>query len=211
MTIQIISLFIAAYLIGAIPFSVWIGKVFFGKDIRKEGSGNAGATNTFRVLGTVAGAIVLILDILKGATAVLLSKFLNNVDHSNLIFYQTGLGLTAAIGHIYPVYLRFKGGKGVATLFGVVLIIFPIGALSAVAAFTIIFLTTRYVSLGSMIASVVFMFSIFLFDERRNDLPVIVFAIAAPVIVFYTHRKNIQRLLNGTENKISFSKKSTSQ
>ncbi len=196
---------------GAIPFSVWIGKFFFGKDIRKEGSGNAGATNTFRVLGPVAGIIVLLLDIAKGGGGVLLSKFIDSTNSSTLILYQTALGLTAAIGHIYPVYLRFKGGKGVATLFGVVLVIFPLAALSAVVGFAFIFLLTRYVSLGSMIASLIFMISIFIFDERRNQLPVIFFAIAAPAIIIYTHRKNIQRLFNGTENKISFSKKSSIQ
>src|SRR5258706_12320500 len=110
MTSQIFILFIAAYLIGAIPFSVWIGKVFFRKDIRKEGSGNAGATNTFRVLGPIAGTIVLLLDIAKGAAAVLLSKFIHADDSSTMIYYETGLGLTAALGHIYPVYLKFKGG-----------------------------------------------------------------------------------------------------
>lgn len=206
MSLQIIALFLAAYLIGAIPFSVWVGKIFFGKDIRKEGSGNAGATNTFRVLGPTAGIIVLILDVVKGSAAVLLANIIDS-NSSAKIYYQTGLGLAAALGHIFPVYLRFKGGKGVATLFGVVLMIFPMEALFAVVAFVIIFAITRFVSLGSMIASLVFMISILTLDVRRGEWPVIFFAVAAPVIIFYTHRKNIQRLINGTENKISFSEK----
>ena len=210
MSLKIIALFIAAYLIGAIPFSVWVGKIFFGKDIRKEGSGNAGATNTFRVLGPVAGIIVLLLDMAKGSAAVLLANSIQS-DSTSKIYYQIGLGLMAAFGHIFPIYLGFKGGKGVATLFGGVLMIFPMSALFAVASFVIIFAITRYVSLGSMIASLVFMSSIFVLDDRRGEWPVILFAVAAPLIIFYTHRKNIQRLISGTENKISFSKKTISK
>jgi len=207
-TLQTILLFIAAYLIGAIPFSVLFGKIFYNKDIRKFGSGNAGATNTFRVLGATAGIIVLILDIGKGMLAVLLANWITGIDAASFTYYQIALGFTAAIGHIFPVYLAFKGGKGVATLFGAVLVIFPWAALFCMITFAVVFFSTRFVSLGSISASLVFMIAILFFDERKNQWPILFFAIAAPAIIIYTHRKNIQRLLKGTENRISFTKKS---
>src|SRR5438105_1565234 len=123
MPLQIILAFIAAYLIGAIPSSVWFGKFFYKRDVRQFGSGNAGATNTFRVLGATAGIIVLALDILKGVVAVLLANFFRGENFSSIqfLYFQIGLGLAAGLGHIFPVYLNFKGGKGVATFFGVIL------------------------------------------------------------------------------------------
>lgn len=207
-TILIILLFCAAYLLGAIPSSVWFGKIFFQKDVRDFGSGNAGATNTFRVLGPTAGTIVLILDIGKGIIAVLLAQFLpKEIDQANLVYYQMGLGLAAAIGHIYPVYLRFKGGKGVATFFGVVLIIFPMAALLCIAAFAVTFAISRYVSLGSILSSLVFMVAILTTDTRAGKWPVMLFAVAIPLIILFTHRQNISRLMNGTEKKMSLGKK----
>lgn len=207
MTGKLILLHLAAYLIGAIPTAVWFGKALYGKDVRKFGSGNAGATNTFRVLGAKAGIIVLLIDIAKGATAVLLAGLLRNeVGAEMFTLLQITLGLTAAIGHIYPVYLRFKGGKGVATFFGVALIIFPMAALLCVVAFAIVFLFTRYVSLSSMLASVVFMITILTTDSRTGYWPVVAFSIAVPLLILYTHRTNILRLVNGTESKMNFSK-----
>ena len=210
MTLRIVLTFILAYLIGAIPSAVWLGKIFYGKDVRNYGSGNAGATNTFRVLGTTAGIIVLAADVLKGIVAVLLSHFPvgGNFSPSQFLHYQIGLGIAAGLGHIFPIYLRFKGGKGVATFFGVILYLFPLVALVCVVTFFTVFFITRYVSLSSMIASVAFTVSIFLlYLKGRGELPLIIFAILIPVIICYTHRKNISRLLNGTETKMNFSKK----
>ncbi|MBK9730188.1 MAG: glycerol-3-phosphate 1-O-acyltransferase PlsY [Chitinophagaceae bacterium] len=207
MNYEIIVAFILAYLIGAIPFSVWTGMLFYHKDVRKYGSGNAGATNTFRVLGTQAGIIVLFLDIVKGSIAVSLAYYLGNLhfESDNFIYYELGLGITAAIGHIFPVYLNFKGGKGVATLFGAGLSVFPVAALVCVAVFLVVFLTTRYVSLGSIIASVVFPIVI-IFYNQITQWPIILFSVFIPCIIIYTHRKNIQRLLKGEESKIIFEK-----
>ncbi|MBX7109822.1 MAG: glycerol-3-phosphate 1-O-acyltransferase PlsY [Chitinophagales bacterium] len=208
MNYEFIIAFVLAYLIGAIPFSVWTGLLFYGKDVRKYGSGNAGATNTFRVLGTQAGIIVLFLDIVKGSIAVSLAYYLGGIpfDSDNFIFYELALGITAAVGHIFPVYLRFKGGKGVATLFGVGISVFPVAALACVMVFIIIFLLTRYVSLGSILAAITFPVVIIFYGHVRQ-WPVLAFAIAIPCIILYTHRLNIRRLLKGEEHKIAFGKK----
>jgi len=210
MPLQIILAFILAYLIGAIPSSVWVGKIFYGKDVRLYGSGNAGATNTFRVLGATAGIIVLALDITKGIGAVMLWMifgFQDCLGHTAL-YYQMALGFTAGLGHIFPVYLNFKGGKGVATFFGVILYLFPFVALVCIISFFIFFVVTHYVSLSSMIASLAFTISIFLlYPEDMHEMPLIFFAVIIPIIIFYTHRKNIQKLLKGTETKMYLSKK----
>jgi glycerol-3-phosphate acyltransferase PlsY len=204
---EMVFAFIMAYLIGAIPFSVWVGKIFYGKDVRNYGSNNAGATNTFRVLGIRAGAIVLFLDIVKGAIAVSLAYYMGNIafHEEKFVYYQLGLGITAALGHIFPVYLHFKGGKGVATFLGVGISIFPEAALICIAVFLLVFLVTRYVSLGSIIASLIFPL-VLIFYNQIQQWPLIVFSVSIPLIIIYTHRKNVARLLQGTENKISFSK-----
>lgn len=208
MDYQLIIAFVLAYLIGAIPFSVWVGILFYGKDVRKFGSGNAGATNTFRVLGTQAGIIVLFLDIVKGSIAVSLAYYLGSISFESkyFIYYELGLGITAALGHIFPVYLGFKGGKGVATLFGVGISIFPAAALACVIVFAVTFFISHYVSLGSILAAWVFPVVV-IFYERATQWPVIAFAIAIPIIICYTHRQNIERLWKGKENKIVFGKK----
>jgi glycerol-3-phosphate acyltransferase PlsY len=205
---QIIIAFVLAYLIGAIPFSVWVGKIFYGKDVREYGSGNAGATNTFRVLGIQAGTVVLFLDIVKGAIAVSLAYYLGNLrfESDNFLYYQLGLGITAVLGHIFPVFLGFKGGKGVATFLGVGIFIFPFAALICVCTFLIVFLLTGFISLGSIIASILFPI-VLIFYNHYYQWPIVVFAILVPCIILYTHRTNIQRLLNGTEHKTRFRKK----
>ena len=150
----IISLIILAYLIGSIPTAVWVGRMFYDVDIREHGSGNAGATNTFRVLGKKAGIPVLLFDVFKGWLAVQLTLLtthyllLSNDQNINL---QLSLGVAALIGHIFPVYVGFKGGKGVATLLGLIIAIAPIAALYAIIIFVITLLVTKYVSLSSMI------------------------------------------------------------
>jgi glycerol-3-phosphate acyltransferase PlsY len=198
-------LIVSAYLIGSISNAVWISKSFFRIDIREYGSGNAGATNTFRVLGPRAGTMVMILDMAKGIMAVklalLLPYYLEPEHVTQLINFQIGLGLAAVVGHIFPVWADFRGGKGIATLFGMVLAIQPLVALSCVAVFLLMLFLTRYVSLSSILASVAFpVLLIFIF--REQELFYKLFAIAIALLVILTHQKNIGRLLNGSESKV---------
>lgn len=179
--------------------------IFYQKDVRKYGSRNAGATNTFRVLGAQAGSIVLFLDIVKGSIAVSLAYYLGHLSLGSdyFVYYELGLGITAALGHIFPVYLNFKGGKGVATFLGVGISVFPVAAITCVAVFLLVFLVTRYVSLGSILSAIVFPLML-IFYEKVQQWPVIAFAVAVPCVIIYTHRKNIIRLMKGEEHKIVF-------
>jgi acyl phosphate:glycerol-3-phosphate acyltransferase len=196
-------LIILAYLIGSIPSSVWVSKHFFNIDIRDYGSGNAGATNTFRVLGPKWGTVVMLADMLKGIVAVKLALLLPEYADSdaNLQNLQTGLGLAAVIGHIFPIWADFRGGKGVATLFGLVLGISPWTAISCVGIFILVLYLTRFVSLSSILASIAF--PIFILVIFNVDNPAYrVFAIAVALMVLLTHQKNIGRLLRGNESKV---------
>jgi len=198
----IIVLAILAYLIGSIPSSVWLGKAYFGIDVRDFGSGNAGATNTFRVLGTPTGIVVLFLDIVKGVTAASLVHYVGFVAEGTdrFINLQLLFGLLAVVGHIFPIYENFKGGKGIATLFGMLIGIHYVLALAILALFIVVLLSTKYVSLSSILAAIAFpIFSIFIF--KRDEPLFIAFGIAAAVMVVLTHKKNITRLLNGEESK----------
>lgn len=191
-----------AYIIGSIPSSVWIGKSYFGKDVRDFGSGNAGATNTFRVLGTQAGIIVLLLDILKGVTAASLVLYIPSVLHGTELYINLQLlfGILAVFGHIFPIFENFNGGKGIATLFGMLIGIHYILAVACVALFVVVLLLTRYVSLSSILAAISFpFFAIYIF--HRDEPLLIAFGIAAALMVVITHKKNIIRLLNGEESK----------
>lgn len=196
-------LIIVAYLIGSVPTSVWVSKSFFNIDIRDYGSGNAGATNTYRVLGSKWGTFVMVVDMLKGVVAVKLALLLPeyaDID-INLQNLQTGLGLAAVVGHIFPIWADFRGGKGVATLFGLVLGISPWTALSCVGIFSLVLYLTRFVSLSSILASIAFPFFILVIFNVEN--PVYrVFAIAVALMVLLTHQKNIGRLLRGNESKV---------
>src|SRR4030095_11473684 len=198
-----VLLIILAYLIGSIPTSVWVSRHFFDIDIREYGSGNAGATNTYRVLGPKWGTLVMVLDMLKGMLAVklafLLPEYAENA--TNLQSLQIGLGLAAVIGHIFPIWADFRGGKGVATLFGLVLGISPWTALSCVGIFILVLYLTRFVSLSSILASVAF--PVFILVIFNVDNPLYrVFAIAVALMVLLTHQKNIGRLLKGNESKV---------
>ncbi len=198
-----ILLIVLAYLIGSIPTSVWVSNHFFDIDIRDYGSGNPGATNTYRVLGPKWGTLVMVIDMLKGVLAVKLALLLPEYADSevNLQNLQTGLGLAAVIGHIFPIWADFRGGKGVATLFGLVLGISPWTALSCVAIFMLVLYLTRFVSLRSILASVAF--PVFILVIFNVDNPLYrVFAITVALLVLLTHQKNIGRLLRGDENKV---------
>ncbi|WP_162053672.1 glycerol-3-phosphate 1-O-acyltransferase PlsY [Pontibacter pamirensis] len=200
----IAGLFVAAYLIGSISSAVWIGKAYYGIDIRKHGSGNSGATNTFRVLGKKPGAIVMLIDIFKGWTATSLAGFLiiyDVVAPENLVIYQLIMGALGVVGHIFPVYERFKGGKGVATLLGMMLAIEPVVALMCIAIFVIVLFTSKYVSLGSMIAALAFPILLLLPRFHPENPILIVFGFILFAVVALTHRKNINRLIAGEESK----------
>ena len=181
---------IIAYVIGSIPSSIWIGKSYFGKDVRDFGSGNAGATNTFRVLGKRAGIIVLLLDILKGVTAASLILYMPSVSHGTdqYVNLQLLFGILAVVGHIFPVFENFNGGKGIATLFGMLIGIHYILAVACVTLFIIVLLLTRYVSLSSILATISFpILTIYIFN--RDEPLFIAFGIAAALMVVITHKK----------------------
>lgn len=196
-------LIILAYFIGSIPTAIIVSKAFFNIDIREYGSGNMGATNTFRVLGPKFGTIVMIGDMLKGILAVALYNLLpyyltNELDRTNLMI---GLGLAAVIGHIYPVWAGFRGGKGVATLFGMVLAIQPIVAINCVGVFLLVLYLTRYVSLSSILAGVALPICV-LWIYNEQEVFYRVFAVAVACLIVLTHQKNISRLIKGNEGRV---------
>ncbi|HMU77165.1 MAG: glycerol-3-phosphate 1-O-acyltransferase PlsY [Bacteroidetes bacterium] len=198
-----ITLLLAAYLLGSIPSAVWIGKVFFNTDVREYGSGNAGATNTFRVLGPKAGVPVLLMDIAKGWMAVQLATYFGEYMPATQQFinFKLTLGVAALLGHIFPVFAGFRGGKGVATLLGILWGVNPPAAVICMGVFLLFFLTTGYVSLGSMAAAVSFPF-IVMWWLNETVTSMNVFAIAVPILVLVTHQKNIERLLKKTESRV---------
>lgn len=202
-TLIIASLILGAYLIGSIPTAVWIGKSFYGIDVREFGSGNAGATNTFRVLGKKAGTPVLIIDIIKGSLAVALA-FLGPIKFIDPAFVdlQLALGVAVLIGHIFPIFAGFRGGKGVATILGVVLCILPLSCCFGMVVFFIVLLATRYVSLSSMMTGITFPF-ILHFVMHNEDQVLTIFSITVAVLLVLTHRKNIIRLFKNQESKIT--------
>ena len=198
-----IILIILAYIIGSIPTAVWVSKSVFGIDIRDYGSGNAGATNSFRVLGTKWGSFVMLVDVTKGVIAtslyILIPFYLTNeLARTN---FMIALGMAAVLGHILPIFANFRGGKGVATLLGMALAIQPLVALICLMVFLITLISTRFVSLSSMLAGVAFMVLIlFIFNEKETIYRL--FAIIVAMMVVVTHQKNITRLIKGTENKV---------
>jgi glycerol-3-phosphate acyltransferase PlsY len=198
-----IFLIIFAYLLGSIPTSVIVSRSQFNIDIRDYGSGNAGATNTFRVLGSRWGTVVMIFDMLKGLLAAKLA-YLLTIYHDNEFFrtnFQIGLGLAAVIGHIFPIWAEFRGGKGVATLFGLIIAVSPWTALSCGGVFMLVLYLTRFVSLSSILASLAFpVFILVIFNVHNNAYRV--FAIAVALLVIITHQKNIGRLISGSETKV---------
>jgi glycerol-3-phosphate acyltransferase PlsY len=200
---------VLAYLMGSFSSAVWIGKWFYNTDVRTQGSGNAGATNTIRVLGTKAGVIVMVLDIVKAWGAVMLAYLFigENPDPTYLTNYKIVLGALAVIGHVFPVFTGFKGGKGVASLVGVILALYsPYIILIVLGWFALVFILFRYVSLASITASILFaILAIFVFHQQNTYL--IVLAALIAVFIPITHLKNIKRLLKGEESKLTFKKK----
>lgn len=197
-------LFILAYLLGSLAWSVWIGQWVYGIDLREHGSGNAGATNAFRVLGKQVGTIVLLLDTLKGFAAVQLIHFVAPAQQSVILMLV--LGFLAVLGHLFPLYVGFRGGKGIATLLGVVIALHSGAALLAIGVFLIMLLSTRIVSVSSMTAALSLpLWLIYRFQEPSEVL--IIFSFAIALLVLVTHRKNIVRLFRGEENKVRLKRK----
>ena len=192
----VILLLIFSYLFGSIPFSLIISKTFYNIDLREHGSGNVGTTNTFRILGKKAGIVVLILDLLKGAIPVWIAMLVStDVDFPVIIF-----GVVAAIGHVYSIFLKFKGGKAVATGGGAILAAAPIIFLVVLATFLITLKLSKYVSLGSILAAVALLISVLF----TGDLFMIGFGIILGIIVIVKHISNMKRIKEGTEPKITF-------
>lgn len=199
---------IAAYLLGSIPTAVWVGKTFYNLDVRTQGSGNAGATNTIRVLGWKAGVPVLLFDVFKSWLAVKLPIiFSTGLEGNMLINFQLLLGAIAVTGHIFPVFAGFKGGKGVASITGIVIALFPATFFIVMGIFTLILLLSGYVSLASILSAITFPF-IAIFVIRVDHPALMVFSILVGLVVPLMHRKNIKRLLNGTESKFIYRNKS---
>ena len=196
-------LIVFAYFIGSIPTALIISKSFFHIDIRDYGSGNMGATNTFRVLGSKYGTVVMIFDILKGMAAValylLLPHYLTDEwDRTNLM---VGLGLAAVLGHIFPIFAQFRGGKGVATLFGMILTVQPVIAISCVGVFLLVLYLTRYVSLSSILAGIALPICV-LWIWNDDVILYRVFAILVAALIILTHQKNIIKILRGSESRV---------
>ncbi|EAC4529160.1 glycerol-3-phosphate 1-O-acyltransferase PlsY [Listeria monocytogenes] len=197
MTINLILLSLLAYVIGSIPSGLWIGKIFYKKDIRDFGSGNLGATNSFRVLGIKAGSIVTVMDIFKGTVATLLPFFFQlNVDHHFWLL----TGAFAIIGHSFPLFAGFRGGKAVATSAGVILAYAPLLFVAALVVFLVTLKLSKYVSLSSMIGALAaLIISLFM-----GDWILIILVACIALFVIWRHRANITRIRNGEEPKIKW-------
>jgi len=205
--LTLIVIVLLSYLVGSIPTSIIVGKILRGIDIREYGSGNAGATNTFRVLGWKAGVFVIAVDIGKGVFATLVISKLNltGVPLLASTLLQIIAGVSAVCGHIWTVFAGFRGGKGVSTAAGMIIALYPIAFLICIAIFTIVLFTTRYVSVSSMIAAVSLPIVFVVLQQIGHQpvsSPLLVLSLIIAGLIIFTHRANIRRLLNGTENRI---------
>ncbi len=218
--LNLLVVVILSYLAGSIPNSIIVGKLVKGIDIREHGSGNAGGTNVFRVLGWKWGVSVILLDALKGALAVIIIArlyldnfpFTNATPFDDFTLVQIICGISAVVGHIWTVFAGFRGGKGIATALGFLLMLITIDMLLALVVFTLTVTISRYISLGSILAAVSIPLILIVRENIFNvDIPgyhtLLPFITALVLLVIYTHRKNIARLMNGSESKISFVKK----
>jgi len=199
---------ILAYMIGSIPSAVWVGKLFYGTDVRQHGSGNAGATNVIRVLGYKAGIPVMVFDVFKGWAAVqLIFLFPHPGLSADFITYvRIAMAFAAVLGHVFPLFAGFKGGKGVGTLAGVAIALYPLALLIVLALFITILAVTRYVSLASILCGISFPF-IVIFITKQEHPGLIILAIVVAIFLPLTHIKNILRLIRGEENKFDFRRK----
>jgi acyl phosphate:glycerol-3-phosphate acyltransferase len=196
------------YFLGSIPTAVWVGKSWYGIDVRKYGSKNAGATNTFRVLGQKAGIVVLSIDVTKGLIASVLPLIFmpDRLGSDMLVNVQLISSLTCVLGHVFPIFANFNGGKGVATSLGIIIGLHPPAAIIALGLFLAVYLISSYVSLGAIIAAIAFPFLLhFRFHVDSTNL--MLFSIVLSIAVIFAHRKNITRLLNRTESKMPLFKK----
>lgn len=196
-----------AYLLGSIPTAVWTGKVWYGKDVREHGSKNAGATNTFRVLGKKPGTFVLLIDVIKGILAVVIPVFVSNwvAIQTDIVHLKIVAAIFVVLGHVFPLYANFKGGKGVATSLGVIIALNPLAAGIALTVFLIVFIASNFVSLGSICAAITFPTMLFVLGVESFALKI--FSILLASLVIFAHRKNIKRLLAGEENKMNLFKR----
>jgi glycerol-3-phosphate acyltransferase PlsY len=206
--IYIILEILVAYLLGSIPSAVWIGKMLYGIDVRQHGSGNAGATNVIRVMGYKAGIPVMLFDVFKGWLAVQLAVWIPvpGLSPEMMIYLRIGMGFAAVLGHVFPVYVGFKGGKGVGTIAGVGISLFPLAILLVLVVFIVVLVIKHYVSLASVLASLAFPLVVFFIIGVRHP-GLIGLSLVVAVFIPATHRKNIQRLLKGEERKFDFRRK----
>ncbi|RPI75497.1 MAG: glycerol-3-phosphate 1-O-acyltransferase [Ignavibacteriales bacterium] len=217
------AIIILSYLIGSIPTSIIVSKAAKGIDIREHGSGNAGGTNVMRVLGWKHGLFVILLDAFKGVLVVVVVARLHygNVPFQNITPFddftlvQIIAGISAVIGHVWTIFAGFKGGKGIATALGMLLMIITIDMLIAIGVFVIVVTISKYVSLGSLIGAISVPLSLIVRENIFNvDIPgyhtILPFIIAVSLLVVYTHRKNVIRILDGSESKLSFKRKKSS-
>jgi len=198
----LIAALVLAYLLGSVATAVWVGKIFHNIDVREHGSGNAGATNVIRVLGWGTGVPVLLLDVLKGWIAAMLPVFFKLAGEGTALQtdLQIAAGIAAVLGHIFPVFAGFRGGKGVATICGVMLAIHPAVTLSCLGVFLIVLFISSYVSLASMSAGMAFPFLLMLVFTTPSVV-LRIFSVVVAAALLFTHRKNIKRLLRGEESK----------
>jgi len=203
------TMIVLAYLLGSIPSAVWIGKKYYGIDIREHGSKNAGTTNMLRVLGRRAAAPVFALDFLKGFVAVTVIELMQYDDligHNDIINLKIGAVVAAVLGHIFPIFAGFRGGKGVATLVGAVTGIYPPAALLCFGVWIVVLMISHYVSLSSMIAGCCFPVFTLISPKVNGSKAFVVFSFIIAILLLVTHRKNIKRLREGTESKIHIGK-----
>jgi len=193
---------IASYLIGSIPMSVWLGKLIKGVDVREFGSKGTGATNTFRILGTEIGIVVLLFDIVKGILLPIILNLLNiNLTREEILI----MGIYSIVGHVYPLFSGLKGGKGVATTLGVLSFIYPVTAILSILFFSVVFYRTKYVSFSSIFSSFFVPISLLVIYNSKSFLE-LCFAVSIPMIITFTHRKNIIRLIKQQEPKFKIGK-----
>lgn len=205
----IASSILIGYILGSIPTAVWIGKSFYQIDVREHGSKNAGATNTFRVLGKKPGTIVLIIDVIKGVLASMSPIFFNDffeISYAFLISLRLLSSIFSMLGHVLPIFAQFKGGKGVATSLGVLIGLQPFAAFLCFSVFILIFIISKYVSLGAIISAIIYPFIVYNVDPNVLFHEMIFTVILSSAVVF-THRKNISRLIKGQENKMNLFKR----